>query len=257
MRIDVLLGDALPASAEVAGKVVVVIDVLRAATIVATALANCARAVIPFDSVDEPVVFAKRYERAEIRLAGERRMQRIPGFDLGNSPLEYTEPNVRGRTILYTTTNGTRALLATSGARLCFFAAFVNSAVTVSAVRAGTRASGDVLIVCAGQERRIALEDAACAGRLVRGISRGRTDLVLGDGARAAKLIERRYQSDMPRLSTEAMHARALVGGGFEGDVTACFAVDTVPVVVAFQERQLRQYSAAPAGTRSVSVSAN
>ena len=98
MRIDVLLGDALPTPAEVAGKVVVVIDVLRAATTVATALANGARAVIPFDSVDEPSVFAKQYERNEIRLAGERKMLRIPGFDLGNSPAEYTTQAVKGRT---------------------------------------------------------------------------------------------------------------------------------------------------------------
>lgn len=167
MRIDVLLGDALPASVDVAGKMVVVIDVLRAATTVATALANGARAVIPFDSVDEPVVFAKQYERAEIRLAGERRMQRIPGFDLGNSPLEHTEPNVRRRTIL----------------------------------------------------------------------------------------IERRYQAGMHRLRSEATHACALADGGFEADVDACFALDTQPLVVGYQERQLRQYKTVTTSARLVSVS--
>ncbi|MEO7999137.1 MAG: 2-phosphosulfolactate phosphatase, partial [Gemmatimonadaceae bacterium] len=166
MRIDVLLGDALPTPAEVAGKVVVVIDVLRAATTAVTALANGARAVIPFDSVDEPAVFAKQYERNEIRLAGERKMLRIPGFDLGNSPEEYTPAAVKGRTILYSTTNGTVALLATAGAKSCMFGAFVNCAATVAAVRADTRTTGDVVIICAGHERRTALEDVVCAGRM-------------------------------------------------------------------------------------------
>ncbi|MBC8086811.1 MAG: 2-phosphosulfolactate phosphatase [Phycisphaerae bacterium] len=250
MRIDVLLGDALPTPAEVAGKVVVVIDVLRAATTVVTALANGARAVIPFDSVDEPAVFAKQYERDEIRLAGERRMQRIPGFDLGNSPSEYTAAAVQGRTILYSTTNGTVALLATTGARLCFFAAFVNCAESVTAVRNATRTDGDVLIVCAGHDRRSTLEDVACAGRIARGIARGRTSVVWGDGARAASLIERRFISDMKRLASEATHARSLTAAGFGADVEACLRIDSEPLVVAFHERQLRKYEPAGVGPR-------
>ena len=242
MRIDALLGDAWPTPAEVAGKVVVVIDVLRAATTVVTALANGARAVIPFDSVDEPSVFAKQYERNEIRLAGERKMQRIPGFDLGNSPAEYTSTAVNGRTILYSTTNGTVALLSTIGARACFFGAFINCAATVAAVRAATRNDSDVLIVCSGHEKRATLEDITCAGRMARGIARGRTSMVWGDGARAALLIERRFVADMRRLESEATHARSLAAAGFASDVAACFALDTQPLVVAFHERQLRRY---------------
>lgn len=244
MRIDVLLGEALPTPAEVAGKTVVVIDVLRAATTVATALANGARAVIPFESVDEPSVFAKQYERSEIRLAGERKMLRIPGFDLGNSPAEYTAASVKGRTILYSTTNGTVALLATAGARMCLFGAFVNCSATVAAVRAETRSEGDVLIVCAGHERRIALEDVVCAGRMARGIARGRTTMTWGDGARSAALIERRYTTDMTRLAHEAAHARSLALGGFESDVNLCLTIDSQPMVVAYHERQLREHHA-------------
>ncbi|MGV3710676.1 MAG: 2-phosphosulfolactate phosphatase [Gemmatimonas sp.] len=243
MRIDVLLGEALPTPAEVAGKVVVVIDVLRAATTVVTALANGARAVIPFDSVDEPAVFAKKFERSEIRLAGERKMLRIEGFDLGNSPAEYTPNVVKGRTILYSTTNGTVALVSTAGARLCFFAAFVNCSATVAAVRAATKGGGDVLIVCSGHEKRATLEDIACAGRMARGIARGRTTMTWGDGARSAALIERRFTTDMARLEKEATHARSLIGAGFENDVKACFAVDAQPLVVSFHERQLRHHT--------------
>ena len=245
MRIDVLLGEALPVPAEVVGKVVVVIDVLRAATTVVTALANGARMVIPFESVDEPAVFAKQYERSEIRLAGERKMQRVSGYDLGNSPAEYTRKVVEGRRILYSTTNGTVALLATSGARVCFFAAFVNCSATIAAVRNEAKDAGDVLIVCAGHERRSSLEDVVCAGRMVRGITRGRGNFVWGDGARSAVLIERRYMSGLQRLATESTHARSLAAAGFEGDVELCLAPDTAPLVVAFHDRQLQRYESA------------
>jgi 2-phosphosulfolactate phosphatase len=246
VRIDVLLGDAHPLPAEVMGKVVVVIDVLRAATTVVTALANGARVVIPFDRVDESAVLAKQYDRSEIRLAGERKMQRVSGFDLGNSPAEYTRKVVEGRKILYSTTNGTGALLATVGARVCFFAAFVNCSATVAAVRAETKAGSDVLIVCSGHERRVTIEDVACAGRIARGIMRGRTGVTWGDGARSAALIERRYATNIDRLMTESMHAQALAAAGFADDVKTCLGVDTEPLVVAFQDRQLQRYEGAP-----------
>lgn len=252
MRIDVLLGDALPTPAEVAGKVVVVIDVLRAATTVVTALAHGARAVIPFDSVDEPVVFSKKFERSEIRLAGERKMERIAGYDLGNSPAEYTEAAVKGRTILYSTTNGTVALIATAGAKLCFFAGFVNCGETVAAVRNATRGEIDVMIICSGHDRRTTLEDVVCAGRIARGIARGRTSMTWGDGARSAALIERRYTTDMKRLAGDATHARSLVAAGYAGDVELCLSIDTEPLVVTYHERQLRRYEPSrAAGSRS------
>lgn len=254
MRIDVLLGDALPVPAEVVGKVVVVIDVLRAATTVVTALMNGARAVIPFDSVDEPAVLAKQYERGEIRLAGERKMQRISGFELGNSPEEYTRKVIEGRKILYSTTNGTVALLATAGARVCFFAAFVNCAATVAAARAELRAGEDILLLCAGHERRVTIEDVACAGRLARGITRGRTSITWGDGARAAALIERRYATNIKKLADDSVHARALIAAGFAGDVSACLELDTHPMVVAFHDRQLQRYESAPGASPMVAA---
>src|SRR5690349_17707919 len=99
------------------GRVAVVIDVLRASTTIAVALANGARNIIPCESGDEVVVRAKSFERSDVLLAGERRMVAISGFELGNSPREFTREVVEGKTILFTTSNGTAALLATQGAR--------------------------------------------------------------------------------------------------------------------------------------------
>ncbi len=109
MRLDVFFGSGHLSAADMQGRVVLVIDVLRASTSIAVALAHGARAVIPFDSSDEVVARAEAFERAEVRLAGERKMRPIAGFDLGNSPREFTRDTIEGKTVLMTTTNGTVA----------------------------------------------------------------------------------------------------------------------------------------------------
>ena len=110
MRIDVFLNGSAVAPAGLIGRVVLVIDVLRASTTIAVALSNGARALIPFESAEEVIVRSKAFERTDVRLAGERRMMPIPGFDLGNSPREFTREAVEGKTILFTTSNGTGVL---------------------------------------------------------------------------------------------------------------------------------------------------
>lgn len=245
MRIDVLLGEAPVVPADVADRVVVVIDVLRAATTVATALAHGARAVVPCETVEDAVARARTFRREEMRLAGERRMVRIDGFDLGNSPLEYEAAVVSDRTILFTTTNGTRTLAATQGARVCFFAAFVNAAATVRAVRAAMTEESEVLIACAGQDRRLALEDVVCAGRLLRGIAQGHERLVRGDGARVAELMERPFVGGIASVAHEAQHARALSDAGFDADVAACLTLDRYDSAVRYQNRQLQRHGVA------------
>ncbi len=240
MRIDVLLGEAPVASADVADRVVIVIDVLRAATTAAIALANGARALLPFESVDAAAQAAKAMDPETVRLGGERHMVRIPGFDFGNSPLEYTAERVRGRTIVFTTTNGTLALTASQRARTCLFAGFVNASATFRAACAAITNDTSVTIVCAGSDRHLALEDAVCAGRLVRSIVERFPDVVFGDGARVAEMIERPYRGSLETLAHDATHARALTEAGFGADVERCLAIDTVPVAVAYRERQLR-----------------
>ena len=240
MHIDVLLGEAPVAPADVADRVVAVIDVLRAATTAAIALANGARMLIPFESVDEAAQRAKTMDQNSVRLGGERRMVRIPGFDFGNSPLEYSRAVVAGHTIVFTTTNGTTALLSAHGARTCLFAGFVNAQASVNAMCAAAGATADITIICAGTDRHVALEDAVCAGRLVRGVVASYPDATLGDGARLVVMIERPYHDDVAALRLDATHARALVAAGFGDDVSCCFAVDSVPMAIRFHDRQLQ-----------------
>ncbi|HEX6049241.1 MAG TPA: 2-phosphosulfolactate phosphatase, partial [Gemmatimonadaceae bacterium] len=159
MRLDVFFGGHLITPADIQGRVVLVLDVLRASTTVAVALANGARAVIPFESSDEVVARAKQFERSDVLLAGERKMKPIPGFDLGNSPREYTREEVEGKTVLLTTTNGTVALVGLQGARDVVVASYVNYSAVSAMMRAAARGAADLSIVCAGRDRQFALED--------------------------------------------------------------------------------------------------
>lgn len=251
-RLDVRLGEAFCTPAEVLGRIVVVIDVLRAATTVATALANGARGVHPFETVEETARRGAEMDRETVRLAGERRMVRIPGFDFGNSPLEFSTEAIGKRTLLFTTTNGTPALVATHGARCCYFAAFVNVAATLAAVRREYAAKpADVLVLCAGHERRVTLEDIVCAGRIVRLLTTATGEHAAGDadtsdpvftcddGARIAMTLEAPYRDSLDALGADAAHARALRAAGFGADVDYSLTLDSVPVAVAFKGHRL------------------
>jgi 2-phosphosulfolactate phosphatase len=240
LKVDVFLSPGELSPGDTAGRVVAVIDVLRATTTIATALFNGARSVVPVESSDLAITRSKQFERSEVVLAGERKMLPIPGFDLGNSPLSYTPDAIGGRTVLLTTTNGTRALMGLQGTRDVVVAAYVNHAAVTAMLRTAVRADTDVAIVCAGDEGHFSLEDAACAGRYVRSISQGiRSSVVLNDAACACELIDRKYGDNIEKIFRDSSHGQALAEAGFADDLVACAAVDSQPVVPIYQDKQI------------------
>ena len=239
MRVDVLFGVQGLTPADTQGRIVAVIDVLRASTSIAIALANGAKAVIPFESSEEAVLRAKQFERSEVRLAGERKMKPIAGFDFGNSPGEFTREAVEGKTILFTTTNGTGALVASQGARDVLVASYVNFSVTLAMLRAGLRGGTEVTIICAGRDRQFSLEDAACAGRYTRAVTRRLANVRLNDAAQACTLLDKRYGDGLDRLFEDSEHGRALAQAGFAADLAVCAEVDAHPVIPIYQDRQI------------------
>jgi 2-phosphosulfolactate phosphatase len=239
VQIDVSFGPEGLLPGDVSGRVVAVIDVLRASTSIAVALDNGARAIIPFGNSEEAVTRAKAFERSDVRLAGERKSQPIPGFDLGNSPLQYTREAVEGKTILMATTNGTGAVTATTGARDVIVSSYVNFSASMSYLRAALRAGTDVVLLCAGQDRRFALEDAACAGRFAYHISKRLSGVVLNDGAQACILIDKKYGDNLMKLFDASAHGRALRDAGFGEDLTACAAIDSHAVLPVYADRQI------------------
>jgi 2-phosphosulfolactate phosphatase len=154
----------LVAPGRLQGSVAVVIDVLRATTTIVQALASGCTAVRPCAAVEEAKALAGTMRAGRVILGGERGGTPLPGFDLGNSPREYTPRACKGNTLVLTTTNGTRALLRAADAERVLLAAFVNFSAVCEQLRQDTR---PVHIVCAGTEGDVTLEDTLLAGALV------------------------------------------------------------------------------------------
>ncbi|HUR92474.1 MAG TPA: 2-phosphosulfolactate phosphatase [Gemmatimonadaceae bacterium] len=239
MRVDVFFGYQQLTPADITGRVVAVVDVLRASTTIAAALANGARAIVPFLTSDEAVAQSKQLGREDVLLAGEQKMLPIPGFDLGNSPGEFTAERVQGKTVLLTTTNGSGAVLAAQGARDIVVASYVNFSAVAAMLRAAIRSETDVVILCSGHERRFTLEDAGCAGRYVRAIQKGLNEVATNDGATACALIDRKYGENIAKLLQDSNHGQALLAAGFGDDVAFCAAVDSFSVVPVYSDRQI------------------
>ena len=234
MQIDVVL------TAEAAGVMplgeitVVVIDVLRASTSMVTALVNGCAGIVPVADADEARRRAAAFPAATVIIAGERRGEPLAGFDLGNSPLEFTAERVAGKTIVLTTSNGTRALLAARAAAAVAVAGFVNLGAAVAWALAGRR---DITLVCAGERGAVSLEDHACAGLLVERLHREEPGARLTPAARDATLVGRRYGKDVARLVEDSSWARHLTSRGRGADVAACLMLDTTTVVPEYRPR--------------------
>ncbi len=237
MRLEVFLAPSELTPSALDGRVVAVIDVLRATTTIASALHAGARTVIPFLETEDAVRTAKQYERGEVKLAGERHMVAIPGFDLGNSPLEFTEGAVGQQTVLLTTTNGTRALVAAEDARSVYVASYANFSVTLARLQSAVESGQAVAIVCAASEGSPSLEDSACAGRFVTALRAAHPELTINDAAQMCELLSAKYGDDLVALFADAEHGRALQTAGFDNDLHACGSLDLYPVLAEYRER--------------------
>lgn len=238
MRLDVFFTPNQVKVPDTQGRLVIIVDVLRASTTVATALGNGAKTVIPLEGPDEVISRSKEFARSQTLLAGEQKMHPISGFDLGNSPQAFTPEVVEGKTILITTTNGTRALLGVQGARDIVIASYVNFTAVLAMMKVAASSNTDIAIICAGEEGSFTLEDAACAGRYVRAIPK-RAALAVNDAAAASVLIEKKYGDNIAKVFKESTHGQALQSAGFGDDLAAAAEVDSYPVVPIWQDRQI------------------
>ena len=228
MRIDVAPTADVVVAAELEGVTALVIDVLRASTTIITAFSNGCDAIVPVADPQEARRRACDLGNGGALVAGERQGEPIPGFDLSNSPVEFLSPRVRGKTVFFTTSNGTRALLASRTAEAIGIAALVN--VTAAAAWA-LEAGRDVTIVCSGSHGRPSLEDWTCGGLAVERLLAAVPAALLTDGARDALDTGRRYGADVGRLKQDAPWARRLIAAGRGADVDLCLRLDTTTLV--------------------------
>jgi 2-phosphosulfolactate phosphatase len=238
MKLDVYFTPLGLTAGDLAGRGVVVIDVLRATTTIVCALANGARAVVPAASSEDAVKMTANLERDGFLLAGERKYLAIPGFSLGNSPREMTADMVGGKTVYLTTTNGTPALVAAQGADPVLVGAAVNFSAMADRARDVLRDRGDLVIICAGREKQFALEDAYAAGRLVKAVKKGTRKLVLNDSAHVALGLTQRYKHWLDAF-TACEAGRQLEELALAEDVTFCAEADRFAIVPTYSERHI------------------
>ena len=207
------------------GSTTVVIDVLRASSVIITALANGAIWVMPVAGVDAARRYKARYP--DSILGGEREAIRLPGFDNGNSPFEYSSEKVSGKGVILTTTNGTLAIAQCKGAREVIIGSFINLSSVAEII---TSSENPVHILCAGTKGELSLDDFLCAGAFISRISE-KAEIRSDD----LGLLAKTYWENMPGGIHDALktskHYNTLLDRGFEKDLEYCLGLDTHDVV--------------------------
>jgi 2-phosphosulfolactate phosphatase len=230
MRIDVAFTPGEPPDASVA----IVIDVLRATTTIAHALSQGYERVLACAGLDRARELRSRLGNGTL-LAGERGCVRPEGFDFGNSPREFADGGPRGSTLVLTTTNGTRAVVAAAErADTVLVGSLANmTACAAAAARTARTAKGDVLIQCAGVNGEFAIDDAYTAGRFVAELRVWLAEWEPSDAAQAAEAIAASFPSAADGLGASAS-ARNLRAADLADDVRYCARegiLDVVPAV--------------------------
>jgi 2-phosphosulfolactate phosphatase len=238
MRIDLHLTPHQTDELALRDKTVVVIDVLRACTSITTALTNGAREIIPVDTVESAVKISGNLLGDVTLLGGERNGKMIEGFHLGNSPGEYSGERVRGKAIIFSSTNGAQAMVKARYARELFLCSFVNVSTVAATLRQDPR---DCVVVCAGNNGVLSMEDTVCAGMLIAKLTDGAAFPVeLSDAARAARALYSSFGRGILKMMKNCDHGRSLQALGFGDDLKICAAVDAMPVLPQLEGNVIR-----------------
>jgi 2-phosphosulfolactate phosphatase len=237
LLVEVLPSAGSPWIPPLADKVAVVIDVFRATSTMVTALANGCQAIIPMLTTEEAI--ERRINEPGALLGGERKALRIEGFDLGNSPFDYTPEKVGGKKVIMTTTNGTRAIEAVSKARQVWIASFLNVESIAHAIFRYLEIHRDtkgIVVICAGSEDRFDIPDTLCAGMLIETLGK---EIVTNDLGRAAQMLYNIGKIDLLETVKQTEHGQLLLSLGFEKDVVYCSTSNILPIVPILRDGEI------------------
>ena len=220
---------------DVSSSIVVIIDVLRATSTIATALHNGAKAIVPVDSVAECIRIGKQIDAIT---AGERDGQIAEGLENGNSPFEYSEKFIGGKTLVLTTTNGTKLLhmALDKGAKEIITGSFPNLSVVCSHL---VKRNQNVILACAAWKDKINIEDTLFAGAVIQNIQEHFT--IECDSSQMALTMYNNAKEDMYDFmkKNNASHYRRLTGFGLEKDIRYCLTADSANVLPLYRDGKL------------------
>lgn len=248
MYIDIIFSPyELASRGNISNKSVIVIDVLRATSTIAYAfsgykknrnneISGCSR-IIPVETIEEVRELAKSYNKDEILTAGERDCIKPAGFDLGNSPDEYTTEKIFGKTIIFSTTNGTRALKLSQNAKFITTASFVNAGACANYVY---KSQNDILILCAGRSSKTAAEDVACAGLITKMLAKkcheNNQTYDLSDAADISIKFINYYSRDIQTLLEKTEAGKNLIEVNLAKDISDCGKIDILPIITEYKD---------------------
>ena len=220
--IDVVFTPDLLPFSDLTGKTVVVADILRATTTITFAMANGATVITPVLTPEDAFRLSANQPKALI--GGERGGMKVDGFNLGNSPREYTEAVVSDRQIVLTTTNGTRTLQACRAADRVLVGSFLNLRAVINQL---TDVEEELVLACSGREGGFCTEDTVFAGACVAAL--GGTQLT--DAAETAKILYQTHRDDLLEMLRNCYHGQSLAGIGLGEDLEFCAQIDLVDTV--------------------------
>lgn len=222
--LDICFSPALYPFYQKENDVVVVVDIFRATTTMCVAFANGAKSIISVADIE----LAKKYKSDGFLVGAERNARRVDFADFGNSPFEYSPEKVSGKEIVFTTTNGTQAIDVAKNAAHLFIGAFSNiDALVEKCVQSGNR----VVILCAGWNNKVNIEDTIFGGFFAEKLSR-KTDVVFeSDAVRMAVEMWKLAKNNPLEYVNNSDHYARLVANGVAGDAEFCFKENTVSVV--------------------------
>jgi 2-phosphosulfolactate phosphatase len=203
-------------------RTVVVVDILRATSCMTTAFAHGIESIMPFARLED--CLAKKSEG--YFTAGERDGKKVEGCDLGNSPFEYMNPELRGQKIAFTTTNGTQAIAKSTGAKEILIGSFLNLSTVVDYLR---NSSNNVLIVCAGWKGKVNLEDTLFAGAVVELVKDNMEPDC--DAPLMAQHLYNLAKKDLVSFLMNASHVKRLAKLNIHKDIAFCLTPDQYKVL--------------------------
>lgn len=224
MKVDIIFTADEVTKDKTRGKISIVIDVLRATSVMVTALENGAKRIFPFKDIK---TIQERCENlTDIIKCGERNALKIDGFDLGNSPLEFTKEIVSGKDIYMTTTNGTKAIENALSSDKILICSFLNLHSVVEKI---VEYNKDTVIICAGTNGKFSLDDALCAGLIIKDLQKN-SSIDIDDTALALIRISESHKN-IKDILAGSHHYSLLLSLGFEKDMEHIFSLNKYQIV--------------------------
>ena len=238
MNVDSQLVPSAPNPNLLFDRAVVVLDVLRATSVITHALSQGALEIIPVITIEDAFKMAKAFPPGFILLGGESESKNIPGFDLGNSPREYIAERVKGKKLILKTTNGTKAFHLVSSGKDILVGSFFNIGAVAQRCLELDR---DLLIFPSGDEGNFSLEDVVCGGMLIELITRkGGKPISLTDASECAKILYRKFEDNLLGAFHLSRHGKELITRGYKEDLAYCAKIDSIPLVPIFRDGVIR-----------------